>query len=54
LLKELYQARRSGQNVVLILAGAVTHTQEIQNRASHFGIPVVSIPDERGLDIWRK
>ena len=54
LLSELYQARRAGQNALLILAGLVPHTQKIIYRAGHFGIPVVSIPNESGLDIWRK
>jgi uncharacterized protein (DUF58 family) len=54
LLDELYQARRAGQNVLLILAGPVSNEQEITHRANHFGIPVFSIVNERGLDIWRK
>jgi uncharacterized protein (DUF58 family) len=36
LLDELYQARRSGQNVVLVLAGHVVSFQEIRNRASFY------------------
>lgn len=54
LLDELYQARRAGQNALLILAGPVAHEREIIQRAGHFGIPVVPILNERGLDIWRK
>ncbi len=54
LLHELYQARRAGQNALLILAGRVPYAQNISSRAGHFGIPVVSIPNERGLNIWRK
>lgn len=54
LLDELYQARRSGQNAGLVLAGPVAHVREIIVRAEHFGIPVVRIPDEFGLDVWRK
>jgi uncharacterized protein (DUF58 family) len=54
LLDELYQARRSGQNAVLILAGQVSHSRETIVRAEHFGIPVVRIPNEFGLDMWRK
>jgi uncharacterized protein (DUF58 family) len=54
LLDELYQARRAGQNAVLILAGPSASFREISHRAGHFGIPVVSIPNERSLDIWRK
>jgi uncharacterized protein (DUF58 family) len=54
LLDELYQSRRAGQNALLILAGPITNEQEITQRANHFGIPVVPILNERGLDIWRK
>lgn len=53
LLNELHQARRSGQNAVLVLAGpAASH--DTAHRAAFFGIPVVYIRNERGLDIWRK
>ena len=54
LLNELYQASRSGQNAILVLAGTVAYARDIQNRASHYGIQTVSIPNELGLDIWRK
>lgn len=54
LLNELYQARRSGQNAVLILAGAVSHVQQIQKRAAFFGVEVIPIARESDLDLWRK
>jgi hypothetical protein len=54
LLGELYQARRAGQNVLLILAGTVAHEKEIRHTAGYYGIPVVPVPDERALDQWRK
>lgn len=55
LLDELYQARRAGQNVKLILAGpSASSIRNASQRAAHFGIPFVSIHDERGLDIWRR
>jgi uncharacterized protein (DUF58 family) len=54
LLHELYQARRSGQNALLILAGRVPFSKDISYRAGHFGIPVVALPTEHSLDIWRK
>jgi hypothetical protein len=54
LLDELYQARRAGQNALLILAGPVANEREILQRAGYFGLPVVPILNERGLDIWRK
>jgi uncharacterized protein (DUF58 family) len=54
LLDELYQARRSGQNVVLVLAGYVVASQEIYHRASFYGIPVTLIANERDMDVWRR
>lgn len=54
LLEELYQARRAGQNTLLVLAGPVVNSQEIRFQANFFGIPVVPILNENGLDIWRK
>ena len=54
LLDELYQARRSGQNSILILAGREIPDEEAERRAGFFGIPVVSIATERDLNIWTK
>lgn len=54
LLGELYQARRSGQNSVLILAGSHIADEETRQRANFFGIPVVSIATERDLNMWAK
>ena len=54
LLDELYQARRAGQNAVLILAGVNTSGDETLRRAQAFGIPVFSIASERDLKIWTR
>ncbi|HVN14899.1 MAG TPA: DUF58 domain-containing protein [Anaerolineales bacterium] len=54
LLDELYQARRAGQNAVLILAGRNESTEGDREKAAFFGIPVVSILHERDMDIWRR
>lgn len=53
LIDELFQAKRSGLNVSLILAGTVPASREIVHRAGFFGIPSVNIPRERDMDIWR-
>jgi uncharacterized protein (DUF58 family) len=50
----LFQARRSGMNVVLIACGAVPHLAEIRRRAEHFGIPLFQILNEKDLDFWRQ
>jgi uncharacterized protein (DUF58 family) len=52
-LDELHQARRAGQNVLLMLAGKAVRASEISQRAGAYGIPVVSFYDERSLDLWR-
>ena len=52
LMNELYQARRGGQNVVLILAGMDISDEASRQRAQTFGIPVFSIATERDLEIW--
>jgi uncharacterized protein (DUF58 family) len=52
LLDELYQARRWGQNAVLILAGRDASEEMIRRRAKTFGIPVYSIAIESDLKIW--
>ncbi len=53
LLRELYQARRSGLNVVLMLAGPVADIDKIRFHARFYGIPVTSIVRESDMDIWR-
>lgn len=52
LIHELYQARRSGQNAVLILVGTVASEHESRRRAKTFGVPVFSIFNEHGLQSW--
>ncbi|HET6823319.1 MAG TPA: DUF58 domain-containing protein [Anaerolineales bacterium] len=52
LLDELYQARRAGQNTILILAGVNTSEGDALRRARAFGIPVFSIVTERDLKMW--
>lgn len=54
LLEELYQARRSGQNAVLILAGGNTAEADARRRARAFGIPVFPIGTERDLNLWMR
>ena len=54
LFDELFQARRAGMNVVLILCGHVIEAKEIKSRAQHFGIPVHQFMSEQDLDVWRK
>jgi uncharacterized protein (DUF58 family) len=52
LLNELGEARRAGQNPVLILAGRDASDDTLRRHASVFGIPLVSIGTERDLTRW--
>jgi uncharacterized protein (DUF58 family) len=52
LLDELHQARRGGQNAILILAGRSISDEAVIRRAKIFDIPVFPIPTERDLKIW--
>ncbi|HEY3340580.1 MAG TPA: DUF58 domain-containing protein [Anaerolineae bacterium] len=54
LFEELFQTRRAGMNVMLILCGHVIAAKEIKQRAQHFGIPVHHFMNEQDLDVWRK
>jgi len=52
LLDELHQARRAGQNAVLIIAGRAVGVKDIQTRAAYFGISVVPLTTEGDLERW--
>jgi uncharacterized protein (DUF58 family) len=54
LLDELYQARRAGQNAIVILVGGGASEEAMRRRAKTFGIPVYSIATERDLKIWTR
>ena len=53
-LDELYQARRAGQNVVLILAGRDAPEETVRRRAKAFGIACFFIASERDLSMWMR
>jgi uncharacterized protein (DUF58 family) len=52
LIHELYQARRGGQNALLILAGMDASDEASLRQAYAFGIPVTAIASERDLSLW--
>ena len=54
LLDELYQARRSGQDPLLVLAGQAGYNPEMNLRAAHYGIPLVCMANEHELELWRR
>ena len=51
-LDELHQARRAGQNPVVVLAGRHSTEDAISRRAILLGIPILSIATEGELHIW--
>ena len=52
LIHELYQARRGGQNALLILTGLDASDEASLRQAHAFGIPVTAIASERDLSLW--
>lgn len=54
LLRELYDARRGGQNAVLILAGPGAPAAEVRHKAGFYGIAVWSVYSERDLGQWHR
>jgi uncharacterized protein (DUF58 family) len=52
ILGELYQARRAGQNVLLILAGLDASDETVRRQAEAYGIPVSTLATERDLRLW--
>ncbi len=53
LLDELYQARRAGQHVMLVLAGPGAPVQAVRHKAAFLGIPVASVFSEQDLQQWQ-
>ncbi len=51
---ELFHVRRRGLDVVLILVGRLPGSQEAQQRAEHFGIPLYRFQSTKELDLWRQ
>ena len=54
LFDELFQVRRRGQTVVLVIAGRVSGVREILNQAEHFGFEAYAFQNEVELDAWRR
>jgi hypothetical protein len=52
LFDELFQARRSGLDAMLVICGPVPRFQEIQLKASHFGFPLRQVLYEDDLKYW--
>jgi uncharacterized protein (DUF58 family) len=53
LFESLFQARRSGLNVLLVVCGQHPEIKETRHRAAQFSIPLVHFLNELDLDQWR-
>jgi uncharacterized protein (DUF58 family) len=53
LFDELFAAKRTGLDIVLILCGEIAGLIEIKRRAEYYKIPLFYFLDERDLDLWR-
>jgi len=51
--ESLFQAKRSGLNVLLVVCGQHPELKETRRRASQFGIPLLHFLNEQDLDQWR-
>lgn len=51
--ESLFQSRRAGLNVLLVVCGQHPALQETRRRASKFAIPLVHFLNEQDLDLWR-
>ena len=54
LFDTLFQVRRAGLNVVLVLVGPVPNVEDVRRQAHSFKLPVYFFLNEHDLDIWRK
>jgi uncharacterized protein (DUF58 family) len=52
LFDQLFQARRSGLDAMLVLCGKVPRFQEIQQKTAHFGFPLRQVFYEEDLNYW--
>ena len=54
LFDSLFQARRAGLTVFVVLCGPLSGFAEIQRKAAYFGFPFQHILNEHDLDRWRQ
>ena len=54
LFDEIFQIKRRGQSVVLIITGLGANIKLASRQAKRFGFPIYAFPNEKSLDIWRR
>ena len=50
---EIFQIKRRGQSVVLIITGLGANIMRASRQAKRFGFPIYTFPNEKSLDIWK-
>jgi uncharacterized protein (DUF58 family) len=53
LFDQLFQAKRRGQNITLMITGHSANIKLARQQARQFGFPIYAFADEKSLDIWR-
>ena len=53
LFDEIFQIKRRGQSVVLIITGLGANIMRASRQAKRFGFPIYTFPNEKSLDIWK-
>jgi uncharacterized protein (DUF58 family) len=54
LFDEIFQIKRRGQSVVLIVTGHGANLNRASWQAKRFGFPIYAFPNEKSLDAWRR
>ena len=54
LFDEIFQIKRRGQNVVIIITGQDVNIKLARQQARRFGFPIYAFPNEKSLDVWRR
>jgi len=53
LFDQLFQAKRRGQNVTLMITGHSANIKLAREQARQFGFPIYAFANEKSLDMWR-
>jgi uncharacterized protein (DUF58 family) len=54
LFDEIFQIKRRGQSVVLVITGLGANIKLASRQARRFGFPIYTFPNEKSLDVWRQ
>ncbi len=54
LFDQLFQVKRRGQNVTLMVTGHSANIKLARKQARQFGFPIYAFADEKSLDVWRR